>query len=267
MSSSGTVLAVWYLCASPSGYAQPFRCNGCSFGLERYKEENKLKTIFVRVFCAILVLAPAMTLPVSAFTGDMSSPVATGIDGTGAWITPGPTTISWTVLPNAGYWNYSYRIEVPEAEGGEVSHFIIETSDNFSSSDIWDIVFNEGSYVKIEIKEHVAGGSGNPGMPADVCGIKFDETTGHILDFSFKSSRMPMWGDFYIKDGDVGGATNAAWNVGLWDHPPIAVGLDASPEEAGWHMLVPDTVVPEPASLIALSTGVVGLLLRRRRRA
>ena len=205
-----------------------------------------------------------MTLPVIAFTGSMSSPVATGIDGTGTWIAPGPTTISWTVLPDAGYWTYSYRIEVPETEGGEVSHFIIETSPNFSSSDIWDIVFTEGSSGKTEIMEHAAGGGGNPGMPTNVYGIKFDETTGRILDFSYKSSRAPMWGDFYIKDGKVGGVTNAAWNAGF-AAPDPTVAFHDGPEQ--WHMLVPDTVVPEPATLSVLVPLLGGLALLRRRRS
>lgn len=221
-----------------------------------------MRTVFVRVL-PILVLALAVALPASAYTGSMSSPVANGIDGTGAWITPGPTTITWTVVPDSGCWSYSYRFEVPESEGGCVSHFILETSCNFTSDDIWDIVFNEGSYTKIEIMEHVPSDGGNPGMPANVYGIKFDETDGRILDFSFKSCRAPMWGDFYSKDGKAGGVTNAAWNAGFAAADPT-VALHDGPEQ--WHMLVPDTAVPEPASLIALSTGVVGLLFRKRRR-
>ena len=208
--------------------------------------------------CSIWILFFVLTSSALGvvYTGSLSSSPGE-IDGKQGWIDPGPTTIEWTVSDNLnGSWHYEYTLTVPETEG-DVSHFIIEVSDGFDDTDI----FNEiGPFTGTEVKTHLGMSAGNPSMPEDMYGIKFDGVTGTAVTISFDAWRMPVWGDFYAKCG--GTPTNEAWNMGFGSpdidptDPPISGTIDN-------HILVPDTYIPEPSTLLLLALGAI--ILRKKR--
>ena len=100
----------------------------------------------------------------------------------------------------------------------------------------------------------------SPGLPAPIWGLKFDDASGTTSTFEFDSIRVPVWGDFYAKNGNG----SMMWNSALADANPTAAAGNGSMNH---HLLVPDTntVIPEPATMALLSFGLTALLLGRRR--
>jgi hypothetical protein len=201
----------------------------------------------------VLVGVPALAV---TYTGTLSAPVANGIDGTGFWVNDPnnpqdypdwtPATISWVVSQNQNQsWNYAYEFQVYRAD---VSHFILEVSEGFGSNDLFNVATSWANPV-LQIGWHDPG-SGNPSMPTSIYGIKFDDTVGTTVAFSFDSWRVPVWGDFYAKCGATGGTQNAAWNAGFAAVDPTLGPYSGS---EAFHILVPDTeVIPEiPSSMLA----------------
>jgi len=194
------------------------------------------------------------------------------LGGSGTWF---PASISWTV-EEAVYgseWRYSYEFSAGTCE---VSGFILQVSPNFTADNIWDA---SGDFEIMGLRN----------LEAEFYGIKFDGVC-----ISFSSDRAPMWGNFYVADGQG----NAAWtlNTGDWERLN-AGGMNDNTKATGIYIppfgdfteddgsgvivngcsylgfiLVPDSKgpppVPEPSSLLTLMCGGMGLIgfaVRRRR--
>lgn len=215
--------------------------------------------------CVIIMVLATVAFADIDYHGNLVS--APG-DGSGIWVSdPGgdpeppwfPAEIEWWVGQNVdGSIHYAYTLRV---YAGEVSHFILETSEPLGEEDI----FNEsGKFGAVEMGKWFYPGPGNPDMPGPLYGVKFDDAWGTTFTVEFDSWRLPVWGDFYSKDGQAGGeGLNQFWNSGFLAADPTAPPADGSLDG---HILRPDAYVPEPGTLTLMGLGLLGLAARVRRR-
>jgi len=224
----------------------------------------------MRIFAAItIVCLLGCGAAAHAWSGDLS--YLGGLEATGHWVGQG-TSLHWDVTyePSTELFNYYYLLNVPEHA---VSHLILETSPNLADTEVTNV---QGSFIEswgIDLFEPHE--NSNPYMPEALYGIKF-ELVGDptLLWFSFDCPRVPVWGDFYAKDGNDGTNT-ALWNrdFGMGD-PEEPLFTDDSDL---FRVLRPDTDTgsgpptdnsPEPATWILLAvTGIVAAARRRRDRS
>jgi hypothetical protein len=206
------------------------------------------RTVLLTLIVGLVVFLPSAARA-TLYSGSLSTDDG-GIVGTGK-------TIAWSVSENEDLsWHYEYTVAVSENEH-DVSHFTIEVSDTFEESHI----FNEsGPFDGIEIRTYVSGAPGDPDFPEDFFGMKFDDIVGGTFTISFDAWRMPMWGDFSTK---IANDHDQAWNAGF-----VSPDTDPSDEPADGtvdnHILVPDTYVPEPATICILGLGSFVLFARKK---
>jgi len=210
-------------------------------------------------------MAGAANAGIVTYSGSLSIADG-GLVGTGAWGV-GPSSVSWVVTQvDMGPVHYEYTLSVPV---GGVSHVVLETSANFTEADIWNVSVTGADSWNVDLKTHRPQ-QGNPEMPGNVYGLKIElEEGATTATFAFDSSRQPMWGDIYSKDGRAGRmGLNTVRNVGFTEPDWDPVALPANGALMG-HLLVPDTtfVIPEPVSAAWLVMVVPATAVVRRRRA
>ena len=209
---------------------------------------KKIVSVFIMLFVTGICSA--------SFTGSLSTP--TGLHGQGSWTS---ACFAWEVSQGTNYWHYKYTLDLYDSQA--LSHLIIEVSDTFTSNDILNL---QGANLSTDSPMTWTEKQGNPDLPSSFYGIKFE---GANLDGSFSSTgpwviefdstRAPVWGDFYAKDGKLDGVNNVLYNMGFQnpDYDPTAAPISGSID---YHILVPDTtsvIIPAPGAMILGSLGVI----------
>ncbi len=208
----------------------------------------------------IALLIAALGIQGFGFIGSLSSANG-GLNGTGFWVNDNgesawtPAELTWNVTQNLDLtWKYQYTLTVYRAD---VSHFLLETSTSFGYVNLLNPQYPGTS---VEIK-HFTESMGNPFIPGDIYGAKFDNTSGTTINVIFDSDRDPVWGDFYAKCGNVGGTQNTVWNAGFLTADPMDMPANDSIAN---HILVPNTI-PEPATMILLGLGAIAAFSRKKK--
>jgi hypothetical protein len=222
-------------------------------------------TLGLLVFLALVIPANA-SITYTGSLSDVSGLTTTG-DNWGDSPNVNVVSIDWTVSDQGipGYqWMYNYIFQKTGNKAG-LSHFIIEVSDNAKSSDFTSPTAIDSNSQPVVITtvgpQTLAITSGNPNMPSDVFGLKFSppENSGlTYLNLTFYSTRAPVWGDFYAKDGG-NNPVNSAWNTSFLVADPTDGPGNGTIDNK---ILRPDGIgtIPEPTTIIIWSL-VVGLAI------
>lgn len=272
----------------------------------------KVQSIIPALALAIALFAPgSMAASSNWWTAacDNYTPVtgilggSTGQTGPNQWtgciqapqLVPGPSGSSWdgfklawdiVVNPNSTV-DYNYRIF--GIERGGVSHFILGLSDDCKTNlalvpggqnaCIWNLQTTHNINFDTEYRfgsDSFGPGPGSPGFPAtgSIQGVKFDDLSGDPIDFgfSFTSSRLPVWQNFYAKGGAAPGTKGNGKGNGKGSGGDDDMDVDflhaynSGLAGGQYFVLAPNGVVPEPGFYGLLSMGVAGLFLAVRRR-
>ena len=193
----------------------------------------------------LLVVSSQSAMALMTFSGSLSTP--DGIFATEPWMTEG-MIINWEISQNADMtWDYHYWFR--NYAGGSptkaISHMVVAISPNATLRDFWD------ASGPLEIQTWSGSDPSNPGMPSDLYGLKIDISDD---DYFFTSTKAPVWGDFYIKDGTLDQNPIYAYNSTFGTPDPLDGPSNGS---LNFKILRPDSTsipVPEPSSMLLLGS-------------
>ena len=162
------------------------------------------------------VYADTVYVDSSYFEGERSSDPNGGVTATGSWANGG-FEVSWEIEYEDGIYEYEYEFEISGTDYGSIidalSQWILQLADVDLSS--------------IE--------------------VEYDDDE---IEFEFETSLAPVWGSFYIADGDTLYAYNTGYG-GMPDPNGPFTGFIATPD--GY---LGTQSVPEPSTLILLLSGM-----------
>jgi len=249
----------------------------------------------ITAMAVVMVPALAFAISIPVTGGDLndhrSTPSSSGVEAEGGiaanlgWSQAnGGFKIAWNISFNVGDgdWDYSYTLSnaTDGALSKGLSHWILQVSDIIPEDGVEEFIYDENiSFDEPDTFTATSDGNSNPNMPAAIYGIKFPGGVTPIT-FSFTSTQLPVWGNFYAKDGtDKPTGPNGndfridvtAWNTGF--DPNNGFTLDEFTTDFTPWIPTPDTdggppqeVIPEPMTMSLLGLGLVGLAAIRKRR-
>lgn len=185
----------------------------------------------------------------TVFNGSLTN--STGVIATGPWNTGNGFEIGWNVTQSGSTFHYAYHVSgVNDTNlAKNLSHILFQVSPNFTASDIFNVT---GATLWYDSPGTYNPGTSNPNMPNSLYSVKFGDFVNPAnATIEFDSTRAPIWGDFYTKDGTfkVGNVHYdvTAWNSGFGGVEGAKIG-------------VPDTATaPIPGSLVLLGSGLLGM--------
>jgi len=206
-----------------------------------------MKKLVLLASALILILASQSAMALESFSGSLSTP--DGIFATEPWMSEG-MVINWEITQNNDMtWDYRYWFR--NFAGGlpsrDISHMIVAISPNAGMEDF------SNANGPLEIQTWSGDDAGNPGMPAELYGLKIDIGSD---EYFFTSTKAPVWGDFYIKDGNFDNNPVYAYNTTFGDPDPEVRPTDGS---INYKILRPDSgdiPVPEPSTLLLFGSAL-----------
>jgi len=191
--------------------------------------------------------------------------------------------ISWAITHSGSgdtlLYHYVYTISGAEdtdlSKG--LSHWILEVTEPSEATDFTNV--SPEFDADESPKQWYRHPSSNPDMPTSgIYGIKWetDDSIDDVLTYtvSFDTERYPVWGDFYAKNGSGGQGNNriwaTAWNDGFGEDPTETSNFMrwiATPDGANGNGPVPGgEPIPEPATMLLLGSGLIGLAASGKKR-
>ena len=152
----------------------------------------------------------------SYFDGSRNSGPNGGITATGVWASGG-FEVSWEIEYEDGVYEYEYEFEIRGTDYGSIIDALSQ----------WILQLTDVDLNTVEV-EYEDGG----------------------LEFEFETQLAPVWGSFYVSDGD----TLYAYNIGYGGMPdPSGPFTDYIATPDGY---LGTRSVPEPSTLILLLSGM-----------